>query len=239
VEDLIPSSKKMGKHERLLLDLLASYFEEKGFEAYPHVQLNISWGNIISDVDLVVMSGNTFLGVEVKSKNDNLKTAFKQIDRISDFFDGVYIASDKPNHTLEKYWRDDKIGLLLIENGKITEKECELLLTKPRYSALIMLRKTCLLRLAKVVNVNSNRSKSKLAFDILMGVKGEQLRSILKSIVTCERKCQTECPIWGFDKRLITPLRNIEQLLAKYGRPKQNPTPLIPAESEEDNDQKS
>lgn len=71
----------------------------------------------------------------------NSTWAFQQTGRLCDFFDGVYIASDKPEHIVERNWQDKRIGLLLIKNGKITEKKCKPLLNKPRHSALVMLRK--------------------------------------------------------------------------------------------------
>lgn len=233
---MIPSSKKMGAYERQLLGILTSYFESRGFKVYPHVQLNIAWGSIISDVDLVAMRDDTLVGVEVKSRRDKFKHAFQQVERIRDFFDRVYIASDKPKQFLEKNWQDKTIGLLFIENGKVAEREGEKLLTKPNHSALVMLRKICLLRLAKAIKGVSSGSKSKLAFDILMETRGEHLRSILKSIVICERTCETVCPIWDFESRLITPLRNIQMVLEKYDMPKDAPSPLILAEKlEEEN----
>lgn len=236
---MIPSSKKMGRYERQLLRLLTSYFESEGFKVYPHVQLNISWASIISDVDLVAMRDDMLVGVEVKSRRDKFQYAFKQLDKIRDFFDRVYIASDKPKEFLEKNCRDKKIGFLFIKNGKVTEREGELLSTKPRHSTLVMLRKICLLRLAKAVKGNSSGRKSKLAFDILVGMRSKQLKSILKSIVTCERTCETVCPIWNFESRLITPLRNIQIVLERYSTAKDIPSPLIPAEMlEEENNQK-
>jgi hypothetical protein len=218
------------------LDLLASYFENRGFKAYSHVRLNVSWGNIISDVDLVIMDENKMLGVEVKSRKDQFRNAFQQTGKLCDFFDGVYIASDKPERVIERNWQDKRIGLLLIENGKITEKECKPLLTKPRHSALVMLRKICLLRLAKAIDNNIGGNKNKLAFDILVATKSEPLRLVLKSIVTCERKCESACPIWDLEKKLIMPLRNIQDVLRKYGVSKDIPAPLIPADTAEEKD---
>lgn len=219
----------MGRYERELSGILTSYFESKGFKVYPHVQLNISWGSIISDVDLVAMRNDILIGVEVKSERDKFKNAFRQINKIRDFFDRVYIASDKPKEFLEENWQDKRIGLLLIKNGEVSERGGQLFQTKPRHSALVMLRKNCLLRLAKASRVNSNGNKSKLAFDILMGMRSEQLRIILKSIVTCERTCETVCPIWIFESGLITPLRNIQMVLERYSTSKDTLSPLIPA----------
>jgi len=127
---------------------------------------------------------------------------------------------------------------LLIKDGEVSEREGELLEAKPRHSALLMLRKICLSRLAKSIKGNGTGNKSKLADDISTGMKGEHLKLILKSIVTCERTCETVCPIWDFESRLFTPLRNIQIVLERYGTPKEISSPLILAEmSEEENHQ--
>jgi len=233
---LLPSSKKIGRYEGQLLGILTSYFESMGYKVYPHVQLNIAWGNIISDVDLVAMRDDILVGVEVKSRRDNFKHAFQQIDNIRDFFDRVYIASDKPKQFLEKKCQDKRVGLLFINNGKVAERRGKLLLTKPSHSALVMLRKICLSRLAMAIKGVNSGNKSKLAFDILTGMRSEHLRLILKSIVTCEKTCETVCPIWAFDIRLITPLRNIQKVLKKYDMPKDMHSTLVLADiSNEDN----
>lgn len=231
---MIPSAKKLGRYERQLLGILISYFESKGFRVYPHVQLNISWGNIISDVDLVAMREDMLVGVEVKSRRDKFQHAFQQIDNIRDFFDRVYIASDNPLQFLEKNWEDRRVGLFFIKDGKVSEREGELLLAKPRHSALLTLRKICLSRLAKAIKGKGTGNKSKLADDISMEMSEEHLKLILKSIVTCERTCETICPIWDFESRLITPLRNIQMVLERYDTPKKTPSPLILAEMPEE-----
>lgn len=230
---MIPSRKKLGKYEHKLLRILISYFENKGFRVFSHVQLNISWGSIISDVDLVAIRNNALIGVEVKSKRDKFRPAFKQTDRIRDFFDRLYIASDKPEEFLEKNWQDWRIGLLLIKDGQVIERKGKLLSKPPSHSSLVMLRKICLQRLSEIIHGYSNRSKSELASNILHGMRDDHLRLILKSIVTCGRTCETVCPIWGFERTLIAPLRNVQRVFEEYVAPKHN-SPLIPAETDEE-----
>lgn len=112
------------------------------------------------------------------------------------------------------------------------------LLTKPSHSTLVMLRKICLSRLAKAIKGNGTGNKSELASDILTPIRGEHLKLILKSIVTCERTCETVCPIWDFESTLITPLRNIQIVLERYDTTEEIPSPLMLAEmSEEENHQ--
>jgi len=230
---LIPSRKKLGKYEHKLLRILIPYFENKGFRVFPHVQLNISWGSIISDVDLVAMRNNALIGVEIKSKRDKFRPAFKQTDRICDFFDRLYIASDKREEFLEKNWQDWRIGLLLIKDGQVIERKSNLLSKTPRHSTLVRLRKICLQRLSEAIHGSSNGSKSELASNILCRMRDNHLRLILKSIVTCVRTCETICPIWDFERTLIAPLRNIQKVFEEYVAPK-HISPLIPAETDEE-----
>lgn len=81
--------------------------------------------------------------------------------------------------------------------------------------------------LAKAIKGTNTGNKSELADDISMGMRGEHLKLILKSIVTCKRTCETVCLIWDFESRLITPLRNIQMVLERYDTSKEIPSPLV------------
>lgn len=236
---MLPSVKKIGKYERKLFRVLTSYFESRGFEVSPHIQLNIAWGSIISDVDLVATRDDTFIAIEVKSRRDKFKHAFQQIYRICDFFDRVYIASDKSKRFLEKNWQDKTVGLLRLEGELVTErKDGELLLDDPKHSTLLMLRKICLSRLAQIINGNSRGNKSEIAQDVLRAMDGKHLKSIVRSIVVCNRTCEESCPIWNFGKTLITPLRNIQQIVENYNIPQKTSPPLILAKMLEEENNK-
>lgn len=232
--DLIPSSKKIGKFELALLKVLIPRFKAMGFQVYPHVQLNISWGNIISDVDLVVRSTDKLLGIEVKSSRDSLKNVLKQLDRMLDFFDGIYVATDRPKEGIEKRLPDQRIGLLTISNGIVAERTCGFLYDKPRESSMMRLRKICLSRLSVTLNGKNSPSKIRLVSQIHENMDGENLRFVLKSIVTCERKCDTDCPIWTLEKQLLSPLRKVQSLLNRFDLTGSKPIPLIPADFDEE-----
>ena len=237
---MIPSSKKTGKYEQHLFNHLKAYFEDRGFKVFSHVQLNLSWGNIISDIDIIAMSEKMLLGVEVKSSKDNLKNAIQQIDRMTDFFDGVYIASDKPQYLLEEKFADRRIGLLFIDKGVQIEKECEFLDGNPRHTTLMRLRKVCLQRLAKAVTGTCSGNKDDLASNILRGAENEHLRLILKSVVTCDRTCETGCPIYNFEREILIPLRRIQIILKKNQLfESKKSVPLLLAEEEKEDEPKS
>lgn len=233
---MIPSSKKVGPFELVLLNVLIQHFELMGFQVYPHVQLNISWGNIISDVDLVVRSTDKLLGIEVKSSRDSLKNVLTQLDRMADFFDGIYLATDRQEETIKRKLLDQRIGLLTIHNGKIVERTCEFLHHKPRESSMMKLRKICLSRLSVALNGKNAPSKIRLVSQIQDSIDSENLRFVLKSIVTCERKCDTDCPIWVLEKQLISPLGRVQSLLKRYDLTYSKPVPLIPADFDKENE---
>jgi len=220
------------------MEVLIPYFQNRGFKVHPHVQLNVSWGSIISDVDLIAMKDERLIGIEIKSKKDKFNRAFHQINKIHDFFDRFYIASDNSMEFLEKHWEDKRIGMLFISGNAVTKREGEPFLRKPDLSVLEMLRKMCLSRLAKVVDCGNDGTRKELALNILPCLKGEHLKSVLKKIATCERTCENTCPIWIFENRLILPLRDIQRVLEKYrpSRAHDSPLPLIPAESKKEKD---
>ena len=229
---LIPSSKKMGIYEKELLSALKLYFEHRGFKVHSHVQLNISWGNIISDVDLVLESEGQLFGIEVKSKRDNLKNLVTQIDRMFDFFDGVYVATDNPKWMSRKELADERIGILIVNGLQIAEKTCQFSVSKPRPSTMIQLRKICLSRLSGMVNGKTNGDKNALVSFILNGTNAEHLRLILKSIVMCERECKENCPLWIVEKQWMTPLKNVRTIVEKYSTDLKT-LPLLPADFKE------
>lgn len=92
--DVLLSSKREGAYEARIIRRLVPFFENMGFEAVPHARLNIAWGNIISDIDLLLIKDGTLGAVEVKSSRDNMRRAGRQIDGLRDFVGFVYVATD-------------------------------------------------------------------------------------------------------------------------------------------------
>lgn len=72
---ILKSSKRIGKYEAPIIKKLEPFFQNQGFQVVPHARFNISWGNIISDIDLLLIKENKVGIVEVKSSHDNLKRA--------------------------------------------------------------------------------------------------------------------------------------------------------------------
>lgn len=200
-------------------------------KVYSHVQLNISWGNIISDIDLVVEGEDKLFGIEVKSHRDNLENLVTQIDRMYDFFNGVYVATDNPRWMSRKEFSDERIGILIINGLQVAERACQFHASKPIFGIMIQLRKICLARLSGMINGKTVGDKNSLVSSILENTSPEHLRTILKSIVMCERKCKECCPLWIVERQWIIPLKNVKTLIEKYSDARA--LPLLPADFKE------
>ena len=92
----IPSStKKTGAREHELIEQLVKYYHDQNFYVFPHSSLNISWGTVYVDLDLILVKNSLVSYVEVKSKNDHFSKAYDQIENVRDFIDFAYIAAEK------------------------------------------------------------------------------------------------------------------------------------------------
>jgi len=193
--NVLKSSKREGRHESVIIKKLAVFFENLGYQAVPHARFNIAWGNILSDVDLLLLKNDEIVAVEVKSSKDNLKRARRQIENIKDYVDYAYVAT---NYVPRKFSLRNA-GLIYVNGRVVILKSPKLLSDSPRFYSLDSLPKKCLCRWAKTENQSySNKSKSDLASHILNGSNG--IKSKVKEIVTCGLNCDHGCPIWSFDK---------------------------------------
>ena len=200
--NILRSSKKVGKYEALIIKKLQPFFQNEGFQAVPHARLNIAWGNIISDIDLLLIKKNKVGVVEVKSSHDNLKRAKKQISNVKDYVDFVYIATDfKPRKlpTPIAGWIYVKDKVTIMKKPKTIHKQ-------PSFRSVDSLPKKCLERYLVQKNTPSKRKpKYEMAANIV-ALPAENLKEEVKSMATCGQECDTACPIWDFEKPLIPTL---------------------------------
>lgn len=195
--NILKSSKREGRHESIIIKKLVVFFENLGYQTVPHARFNIAWGNILSDVDLLLLKNDEIVAVEVKSSKDNLKRARKQIEHIKDYVDYAYVAT---NYIPRKFSLRSA-GLIYVNGSVVILKSPKLLSDNPRLYSLDSLPKKCLCRWAKTKNQSySNKSKSYLANQILNDSDG--LKSKVKEIVTCGLDCDHGCPIWSFEKSI-------------------------------------
>lgn len=195
--NLLKSSKKEGRHETIIINKLIPYFENLGYEAVPHARFNIAWGNIISDVDLLLIKKDKLILVEVKSSKDDIRRAKKQISNVEDYVDYIYIATDY----YPRKFPFDKAGLLVV-NGKIEVlKEPEQLTRLPKIVSVEGLHKKCLKRMCEMKGRNyaDRHTKNYLAHE-LVKTHNTKFRQELQEVLTCGQQCDTSCPIWKFEK---------------------------------------
>lgn len=192
---ILKSSKHEGRHESIIIKKLVVFFENLGYQTIPHARFNIAWGNILSDVDLLLLKNDEITAIEVKSSKDNLKRARKQIENIKDYVDYAYVATDY----VPRKFSIRNTGLIYANGNVVILKGPKLLNDNPRLFSLDSLPKKCLCRWAKTQNQSySQKSKSEIANQIL-NHSGE-LKSKVKEIVTCGLDCDNNCSIWDFEK---------------------------------------
>lgn len=200
-DNVLKSSKREGRHESVIIKRLVLFFENLGYQTIPHARFNIAWGNILSDVDLLLLKNDEIVAVEVKSSKDNLKRARRQIENIRDYVDYAYVAT---NYIPRKFSLRNA-GLIYVNGHVVILKRPKPLSDSPRLYSLDSLPKKCLCRWAKAENQSySNKSKADLAVRLLRDSDG--IKSKVKEIVTCGLNCDHGCPIWDFDKNIRTEL---------------------------------
>lgn len=195
-DNIRKSTKRLGKHEKVIIKKLQTHFEKHGYSVVPHASLNISWGSIISDLDLLLIKDNLLTLIEVKSSHDNLYKARNQIQKIEDYVDYAYVATDY----YPRKWHMKDTGFI-VANGKIDViKEANRITKQPRINSVYSLKKICLSRLSGFSNESQTKNilKTRLAYHV-QNMRSNNLKEELKEIVTCHGDCKTSCPIWDFE----------------------------------------
>lgn len=192
-ENVAKSAKHLGAFEAKIIDTLTEHFQKSGYEVIPHSSLNIAWGRVLSDIDLLLIKDQLLTYIEVKSSRDNLARAHKQIDRIKDYIDYAYVATDK--HV--KKWNYRTVGLVFVKDKEVkVVRKAMRFQSKPRFYSVASLKKKCLVRFFGTGNpylLYENK------YDMAEKVYTEKEcnRLLLKEIVTCGELCSSKCPI-GF-----------------------------------------
>ncbi len=199
---ILRSSKRIGKYEAPIIKKLEPFFQNQGFQVVPHARLNISWGNIISDIDLLLIKEKKVGIVEVKSSHDNLKRAKKQISNIKDYVDFAYIATDfKPRKLPTPI-----AGWIFVKDEVTIMKQPRTFHNEPSHYSVNSLPKKCLERYLNQKNISSKgMSKYEITHNI-MSLSTKNLKEEVKSMATCGQECETNCPISEFEKLLIPKL---------------------------------
>jgi hypothetical protein len=192
-KNISKSTKHVGEYEEELIQTLADYFKVNGYEVIPHSSLNIAWGSVISDVDLLLIKNQLLTYVEVKSSRDNMGKAKQQIDRIKDYFDFAYVATNKHATNFEM----NKVGLIKIREDKVEViKKAQRFSNKPTFYSIATLKKKCLFRfLGQDIHYLGCIRKYELAQNVYAKGDSANMRKMLKEIVTCGDLCASNCPL--------------------------------------------
>jgi hypothetical protein len=190
-QNVYKSTKRIGKYEEKIINTLTKHFQLKGYEAIPHSSLNIAWGSILSDVDLLLIKDNLLTYIEVKSSKDNFGKAEQQIDSVMDYVDYAYVATDRN----VKNWELAKVGLIRVQGEKVNLiKRAKKFSKKPRFYSVATLKKKCLIRFFGMEN-RYIRAISKYELAQIVYTKKKCTRDILREIVVCGELCDSNCPI--------------------------------------------
>jgi hypothetical protein len=196
VQNLPTSPKRTGIYETQIINLLSKYFTEKGYSVMPHAQLNISYGCIVSELDMLLEKDGTLTYIEVKSHRDKLNRAFGQVKEVKDYVDYSYVAT---NRRIDK-WAHGRIGLIVVSDTRVKiVKRAKRFTDIPHYPSIFSLRKKCLLRFLKNgESCNDRLSKYELARYVTLNYRNDELRRYLKEIVTCGNTDCAGCPVSFF-----------------------------------------
>ena len=190
-ENISKSTKHMGLYEEQIIRRLTDYFLEGGYEVIPHSSLNIAWGSVLSDIDLLLVKDQLLTYIEVKSSRDNLARAHKQIDRVMDYVDYAYVATDRK----VRKWSSKNAGLIFVDSDKISViKRGKRFQNKPRFYSVVTLKKKCLDRFFGMDN-QCSMFENKYNLAEYVYATRECNRPLLKEIVTCGDLCSSNCPL--------------------------------------------
>ncbi|MDG6949490.1 MAG: hypothetical protein JRM77_06570 [Nitrososphaerota archaeon] len=178
---ILPSKKRLGVHEKRLIDSLAAWFLKLGYDVIPHARLNLAWGPVLSDIDLLAIKRGTVTVIEVKSENDNLSRAAHQLDKIIDFVDYAFVATER----MPRQWDHGKFGLIRIRDGEIEViRFAQRLARRPTLDSILALPKSSLLRTAGIRETD-RVLKDEVARTIFSTMRTKELRAYLKEEALC------------------------------------------------------
>lgn len=196
-ENVLKSRKAYGKYEKPIMRKLKTFFEADGYDVVPHARFNISWGSIISDIDLLLIKANKLTAIEVKSSRDCFSRACTQLENIRDYVDYLYVATEKSSASIEP----NNIGIIEIHGNNIRiVRRARLIRDVPNEMGFALLHKICLIRLngGDSGRLSAREGKYELATKATSLMDEKKQKSVLQQIIACGGNCSTGCPIFKF-----------------------------------------
>lgn len=196
---MLKSKKQLGKNEKKLMAYVQDFFQKKGYYVQTHSRLNIAWSSIISDVDLIAFNDDEVIITEIKSKKDHIYRALQQLEKVKGFSDKLYVATDTNFESINFNKWDDEIGLLIIKDKDVTEiKSAKKIKSIPKDNSIAKLKKKCLVRLSKLLNIPRYLSKKDIEEKLRISFVEEDLKKIVKEIAICSENCEDSCILEPF-----------------------------------------
>jgi len=189
ISSIKKSTKREGKYEKELLLILNNYFLKNGYNITSHVSLNFAWGSVLSEVDILALKYDKITIIEIKSKHDKILEANKQFNKIKNYIDYYYIAS---NSNINENNFNEKIGLLKINDDIKILKNAKYLNNKIIKNDLLKLRKKCLIKMCVKTDSNIYINKEKLSDIIIRTYNDDKLKKTIRKVLFCNRQCK-EC----------------------------------------------
>lgn len=191
ISSLNSSPKKEGKYEKVIILKTLEFFIKNGFFVRKHLCLNVAWGRVLSEIDIVAIKNNEIIVVEVKSKKDKIKKANKQINKLKSFVDYAFISSDV---MIDKNLLDEEIGILLVSGKVDVIREPKKLNKNITKNTLMKLRKKCLLMFFKNNKKINKINKNELIKIIFKKYSDYEIKNKVREMVFCHQICKV-CPI--------------------------------------------
>jgi len=194
------SNKKRGRFEEALIESVKEFFQKRGYSVSTHARLNIAWSNIISDIDIIATLKDEVIITEIKSDHDHFYRAFEQLRRVKCFANKLYIATNRrPENLNLSGWEDHTIGLLNVRDKKVDViKSAKNISSFPRGEALSKLKKKCLTKLGRLLDVPTYLPKKRIEQTLRSQFNEEDLKIIAKKIALCSEDCETNCILEPF-----------------------------------------
>lgn len=180
------SSKKEGKYEKYLVEYTSTFFLKMNYEVKKHISLNFAWGSVLSEVDIIAFKNNNITIIEVKSKNDKITHAKNQFNKLKNFIDYFYVAS---NGNINNNNFGEDIGLIKINNDIKIIKPARLLNNKILCEDLLRLKKKCLIMLNNGEKGEKHLLKKDIVKRVLTKYDGNKIKIKVKKIILCNYDC--------------------------------------------------
>ena len=178
---ILKSRKKREKFKKPIIDTLTDYFAGLGYHIVPYARFDIPLGDVLSNVDMLLVRNDELVSVKIKSCKDKTPITAQKFYMVRDFVDSAYIATDYT----PKIWPENTDGRIIIQDGTVNiVRESDKFEWMPRSNLLMFLKIDSLMSLLPDMKTDG-LSNYELA-EIVRRTYTQDLRLAVKRIVTCQ-----------------------------------------------------